>query len=727
MSLRTALRFLLAAIVAASAVSPTLAQTHNPWVGSASQAPMPRAKKTRSIEIQFSFSSKAGPALRVTPTNIDFFHEEMLGNGTAMRLVREVTKTVTSAPQCPGIDCSRPVAAAQVPTPQVVCEPGYPERYSIPTRTAVLAPFAVQAHNGTWIAGAVQTPGTLAGTWYRESDSIVIAATFTNNELVLTTTQNLEGNLITIMVTADYAVTKDGLVHGVVTGADAQMKASPTRSAKNSRINLSNRDLASFSSDLQELVDSPFAFRIKQTSAGIMVSGLRFAGLEGLDGKERLMLCGMYKQAANAKAVPAPEPTPVEYSVAEFTLPSVQCPSTVGPHSGFHFANPQQFTPACPQPCLPYGTPQPVMPAGYVPPPPPAMLQPTPNNSRSCIAPPPAQPMSWSPSYPGNVPAGEFTMIAEAFGQMMGVNSHAVPCPAPTASAPTGCDRSAYPLPTPTAATHTLVLGGCEPCPVPCPPAATNCVSANSTFAITSPATATPVANSKLLGTWVREVGPYVYVITIAPDHLTLKAMASGELDNKQIVTEGLIITADYHLSRDGTTLVGLITGVDAHLEGVVAGMAQPDNLTDSLASLQRELCDKPLALSIRAYGETLVIGNVRMPSANGDQGGTRIPTFGGRYTSPKANAIPKPKVMRLTPALPVNDDLGFQLPALPCPQPNGESIGAPQLTVPSDHERIRQFLHEKDESKQIQDQWRQYWQNRPQHLTPERIHGAIY
>ena len=118
--------------------------------------------------------------------------------------------------------------------------------------------------------------GKLAGTWYRDLGEIVLAATFSGDELKLCMTQNAEGAEICITLTADYAITKEGLVHGVITGIDVGSKSDPKLVRKASDMPMA-MELAQMAAELQEVVDCPFSFRIKQTSAGVMVSKLKVA------------------------------------------------------------------------------------------------------------------------------------------------------------------------------------------------------------------------------------------------------------------------------------------------------------------------------------------------------------------------------------------------------------------------------------------------------------------
>ena len=70
-----------------------------------------------------------------------------------------------------------------------------------------------------------------------------------------------------------------------------------------------------------------------------------------------------------------------------------------------------------------------------------------------------------------------------------------------------------------------------------------------------------------MVGTWYREFGPRMCVIKIAADHLTLGFVEAEEMEDGKTTASGVVVTADYHLMRDGTTAVGIITSVDAQIE----------------------------------------------------------------------------------------------------------------------------------------------------------------
>ena len=132
-------------------------------------------------------------------------------------------------------------------------------------------------------------------------------------------------------------------------------------------------------------------------------------------------------------------------------------------------------------------------------------------------------------------------------------------------------------------------------------------------------------------------------------------------------MTTEVIVTADYHLMRDGTTVLGLITSVDVHLDYDGATDNEFGMLTAALGEIQKAVTDKPFAMSLRVYGDTLVLGNLRFPSVqdsellrqvyapatdNSSPWGAMF-ALGGRYTLAGDKPVPKPKAVKMTPSMP--------------------------------------------------------------------------
>ena len=268
------------------------------------------------------------------------------------------------------------------------------------------------------------------------------------------------------------------------------------------------------------------------------------------------------------------------------------------------------------------------------------------------IAPPPPP----VPEKPANVPPAAFDTMSRTFGEMLNA-----PAPCPTL----------VPCPVRPAALSVAAQPAVAPCTVP-----------------------TTCAKQCVTGTWTRELAGMMYVVKVAPDHITITASSSVELPDGSTHTEGVVITADYHLARDGTTIVGLITSVDAVIEGDLPpaiGDVPPPG--DDLAELQKSLVDKPFAFSVRHYGDVMAVGNVRLPAVEGARTVAQALTvLGGRYTSIGDRPVPKPRAAK-PPVL--RDILPVPLTANPQPvyippqtgivQASGTSLPQPLPPLPRD------------------------------------------
>jgi hypothetical protein len=233
---------------------------------------------------------------------------------------------------------------------------------------------------------------------------VVIAATFADTELTMVLTQNAEGAMARVTLTADYAITKEGVVHGVITGLDVDVKST----TPGSRMNCALATMDGMA-ELQKFVDCPFSFRVKSTAAGMMVSNLKLA-VEGVSAKDLAIGCGMFRQAVDGK-IPVPEAIPAR------VLSRCEAPSAV----------PSSCTPAWSTGSASvYGN---RVPAG--------------------VMPPGATVPGWSPTRPANVPASDFGMMAEVFGQMMGTPSANYRQAAPTMLPPYSIQPAGLVVPVP--------------------------------------------------------------------------------------------------------------------------------------------------------------------------------------------------------------------------------------------------------------------------------------
>ena len=284
MSRRTLPRISAAALLLAVAAGPSLAQAPNPWrdAAGATSARVPNPWRGTGDGPRGEPKHEAVFTLGFTAsgTKTDFSVRPIAPPGDGTPLIRVIKpspyRIVLTDHASDSAPATPPGAAVSVPLPP--------------------APLADKS------------PARLAGTWYREAPGggSVSALTFAGDELKTVLSVNSDGTVVTVTLTADYAVTKDGTVHGVVTSADVELgegKAGP--------------EVAALSLELQAVVDQPFALRCRRIDGALVVSNVRCGGFgSAFTANLPAMLCGKYKTAGTAKV-----PTPKAAAVAEMTLP----------------------------------------------------------------------------------------------------------------------------------------------------------------------------------------------------------------------------------------------------------------------------------------------------------------------------------------------------------------------------------------------------------------------
>ncbi len=229
--------------------------------------------------------------------------------------------------------------------------------------------------------------------------------------------------------------------------------------------------------------------------------------------------------------------------------------------------------------------------------------------------PPPSRPVAATPSVPPctavqTAPRFEpkYDLLAPPWSRPAGVNPPVAPCTAEQ-NAPQG-----------------VRLEGCSPF---------------------TGVTAGNPAKPALVGTWYREVGPLMCVLKFEGQHLTYSVHAVGLVDDKE-VKEGAVVTADYHLTQNGTTVVGLVTGLDFILEGdaskaleVLEALSGAD-----LAKIQKGVVDHPCSFNVRVYGDALMVSKVKAGAVLDDEAAIQM-LFAGRYTNAGDKPVPKPKPVK--------------------------------------------------------------------------------
>ena len=144
----------------------------------------------------------------------------------------------------------------------------------------------------------IQTSDKPPAVWYRGLDGIVVSQTIADGELKLDLTLNCNGTLVSLKMIAEYAQTKDGLIHGAITAVDWEIK--PTGATM--PLDLNDPELID---TLHALVDCPFTFRPHLTSAGLMVSNIKL-GADETSCKIAKLFGGMYTRSKDG-TIPTPK------------------------------------------------------------------------------------------------------------------------------------------------------------------------------------------------------------------------------------------------------------------------------------------------------------------------------------------------------------------------------------------------------------------------------------
>jgi hypothetical protein len=588
MSRRTFPRVTLAGLLAAGLAAPAVAQPPQ-------TAPAPRPKNT----LQFSFA--------IPTRNFDLFAFpgrtlDLTWTYTPAAAVAPAPRpAATPAPCCEAACCDKACPAPTAATPVKVVMAG-------PARAVAAPPVAVAVRS----TAATYRP---LGTWYKEVPGAVVSVTFgpDGDTLTARVCGACDGTTASVTLTADCAITRDGTVHGVVTGGDVEVVAGKE---------LPGADRQGLAAAVQGLVDQPFAFRCRPADGGLMVGRVRVApgkpvpaDLLPPDG----LLTGKFRHAADGK-VPAPKPAPA----GEKARPAVSFNGLPVVHERVDYVQdlpvPGFGPPPCPVVPCPSGVPTDtwqVMVGTFgemLNGPHPAPVPCTP----PVIAPTTVCPAPVALTQPGYV---QDIMVRTLDEMMNGPQVARVPgynC-VPMASG----ERRPYPPPAVVSAPVVLA----QPRPVPCPPqvvvtapcpAAPPMAVAPVTYTVPLPPPVAPAMpavarhNGLPVGTWCREVGPLQTTLTVKDGALTMTATMTAEVDGKT-VTQGLVVTADCYATRDG--LVGVLTGADLILEGDLPDDQSSDaaKVLAEAGKLHQALADKPFALTCRVVDGCLMVGNVRL------------------------------------------------------------------------------------------------------------------
>ena len=509
------------------------------------------------------------------------------GPGSVALTLSCCATTTVKAPCCEAACCDQPCPAPTAATPVRLVTAG-------PARPApAVPPVAVAVRT----AAATYRP---LGTWYKEAPGVILSLTFGPDGDTLTAKACYaagDGAVVTCTLTADCAVTKDGTVHGVITGTDLD--------------GLADADGEAALAALAAVADQPFAFRCRPADGGLMVGQVRIAAGKSVApdlAPPEGVFAGKFRPAADGK-VPAPKPAKAAAAAVGMTPPPPVCLVRPGPAGqpvverigvDFHVNVPggPNGPPVLACPPVAGVCPQPVCPPGV-----PAdsweTLVGTFGEMFRATCPPPAV-----NGLPATYNVGPITACPPPPALPPLVQFPAPPCPVtltpysvPLAGPPV-CVAGPGPVPGPTVTPVTFAA----PAPAPTVRLAPPC----PVVAPAARATAPPE------GTWFREVGPVRTTLSVKDGCLSLTGTITAEVEGKRI-TQELLVTADCYATRDG--LVGVITGADFGFAGDLPDEAVGD-LTKAIAEfgkVQKGLCDKPFALTCRMVDGCLMVSNVRL------------------------------------------------------------------------------------------------------------------
>jgi hypothetical protein len=387
----------------------------------------------------------------------------------------------------------------------------------------------------------------------------------------------------------------------------------PSETPPSLPIDLSDADVISA---FHALVDCPFSFRTRSTSAGLMVSNIKLAADDDSYIKTAKLFGGMYTFCKDGN-IPTPKPAKSTTNRGGTTLPI--------PRYLEHY--PQYF-----------------------------------------------------PTDPTHPLPGKLCDLEDPDGKARRAGLYTTNTPQPMTSAPTNVTQSPQPRcvqQTPPDIAQTVQSQPLTTTPI-------QQTVGNAPVYILPPVTSLPTAVAKpgIVGTWYREFGSKLQIIKITPDYLTMTVIMSGEVEDGKIATATCVTTADYHITRDGMTIIGLITGLDAQID---SGVPEDDvkRLGEMLEKDRKTKEDRPFALTFRVYGDSLVIRNVRMPEAqDSDEDNPLQTAFGGTYKNAGDKPLPKPKVVKASAS---SSDLSgtSTLPAPPVSPSNTTPPSSPPIPTP--------------------------------------------
>ncbi|QEL20822.1 RNA polymerase sigma factor [Limnoglobus roseus] len=190
---------------------------------------------------------------------------------------------------------------------------------AIPTAAAVPVPAnpAVERGPGPAAKNGTMTIAKPGGTWYRVSGDAVCCLTFTEDRLTITNDLYVQGvekgvpasRPATVTIEADYAISKDGVVFGYITGVDAP---------------------EGVGGSWQALEEQPFAFRFRADEKALTVKDVKLRRSGGAGPAmpppageiEKLLIAGRYTDKKPAVPLAIPRADPLVESPRPDIIPS---------------------------------------------------------------------------------------------------------------------------------------------------------------------------------------------------------------------------------------------------------------------------------------------------------------------------------------------------------------------------------------------------------------------
>ena len=163
-------------------------------------------------------------------------------------------------------------------------------------------------------------------------------------------------------------------------------------------------------------------------------------------------------------------------------------------------------------------------------------------------------------------------------------------------------------------------------------------------------------------GTWTRTVGPVRYKLEVKAKTLTVTTTLTEEDDDGKVTAIDHVLTADWYPTRNANEIVGLVTGFDIAMHDKTMSRDEASGLLASLATIQKQLSGKPLALTWRMHDGTLAIGDVRFPELKDqyEELSSALAALGGNYQPTRPSVLmPVTPASMTVPAFPQSQRFG--------------------------------------------------------------------